>query len=285
MNASGQNVSTDSTPVWDETNGWRQGSVFPQKTAVALGLIESNDQARFAMVISHDCDCAADPSREPDLEVLIGSLVAKLNGSLTFSKSTRKLHIELSECDRLIELQISSRRKIPKHTIVATRPDGTWSLTHDEKVVLAQWLAARYNRASFPTALVKRLRPVEGAFRETIKKYASAAVGVFVDFDPAGELPDDLAEPYVLDFSIVFDDRVATAEEQCTQLCRELEVVFSEAFRDSADNMWVSIELASCVAIADTQFTYRDSRTSRLYRFDDVSLRSVPQGALPNAQT
>jgi hypothetical protein len=285
VNASDQNVNTDPTPIWDETNGWRQGSVLPQETAVALGLIEPNNQTQFAMVISHDCDCAADPDREPLLEIVIGSCITKLNGSLTFSKSTRKLHLSLSECNQLVELQISSSQKISKEAIAAIRPNRNWSLTHDEKVVLAQWLAARYNRASFPTALVNRLRPVEDDFRETAKKYADAAVGIFVDFDPEGELLDDLAEPYMLRFSIVFDERMTSAEENCLQLCRELETVFSEAYRNEADGVWTSIELEACVAIADTQFTYRDSRTSRLYRLDDVSLRSAPQGPLPSAQT
>ena len=277
-----QNVGAKIDPQWDETNGWRQGSVLLREDAVSLGIVAADDESRFAIIITHDCDCVAAIKREPEIEVVVGSLLKKLDGNLTFAKSTRKLHIALSECGKLVELQISKSRKILKEYLANLHPDAGWPLNSDEKRVLAQWLAARYNRASFPTTLVNRLRRVEDAFKEHANRYAVQAIGIFVDFDPEYELSgSEKDETYTFNISVVFDDRLAGAEESCSTLCSELQAMFAAAYKD-VDNTWTSIELGICEAIADTEFTYRDSRTKLLYRFDDLSLRADPQGELPS---
>ena len=51
---------------WSRETQWRQGSVFPDDAWEALGLSNpESPQHTLVVVISHDCDLAADPNREP----------------------------------------------------------------------------------------------------------------------------------------------------------------------------------------------------------------------------
>jgi hypothetical protein len=253
--------------------------VLPKRAATALGLIPKNDGQGVAMVISHDCDCVAKIEQEEYVEVIIGSPVSKLDGNLTYAKSTRKLHLKLAECGRVIELTIATKRTVRKKDLTAFKPDDSWILSRDEKKILALWLAARYSRSAFPDVLNERLRAVKESFHKAAKKHGGSAIGIFMGFDPQREL-DDATEPYTLDISVVYDAKDAHASKSCLQFCEDLASIFESAYCD-ANGRWTGIELQSCEAISDIEFTYHDALSTPLYRLDHMSLSQDPQGSLP----
>lgn len=252
---------------------------MPEDAAVALRLLPAPSKQHFAMVVTHDCDCVADPIREPSAEVVIGSIIRKLDGTFTHAKSTRKLHLTLSECGKLIELEIVTKLSVSKEALGRFAPDSAWSMTREEKRILARWLSSRYDRAAFPTALVERLKKIRKPFHAEAQEHGQAAVGIFVDFDPKDELADD-NEPYTLEISVVFDETIARAREVCTRLAEALHVVFANAFR-RPDGIWDGIELRKCEAVSDTEFTYHEAQSTYVYRLDDLSLNAATPGSLP----
>ena len=231
------------------------------------------------MIVTHDCDCVADLDREPKAEIVIGAVIKKLDGNFTHAKSTRKLHIRLSMCDKLIELSIGTKVSVLKDELSRFSPDKAWSLTQQEKRTLARWLGSRYDRASFPTSIVNRLARVKKNFHAVSQLHGRSAVGIFVDFDPRDELTTD--EPYTFEITVVFDETEPGARESCTTLSDALRNMFTDAFR-RPDGTWDGIELQKSEAVPDTEFTYREAQSTYLYRLDDISLNADPQGALPN---
>lgn len=79
-----------SVSSWYAANGWRQGSVLPEGAGIALHLFPDRDKKYFAMIVTHDCDCVADVTREPRTEIVVGTVIKKLDGTFTHAKSTRK---------------------------------------------------------------------------------------------------------------------------------------------------------------------------------------------------
>jgi hypothetical protein len=256
-----------------------RSSVLPEGAAITLGILPATGKKQFAMVVTHDCDCVAGVDREPKTEVVIGTVIKKLDASLTHAKSTRKLHIRLSGCDKFIELGIVTKVSVLKEDLDRYSPDSTWIITPAEKRTLARWLGSRYDRASFPDAIVERLKRVKKSFHAAAQQHGQSAVGIFVDFDPREELTN-ANEPYTLQISVVFDETEADAQETCTLLANTLRTIFTDAFR-RPDGTWDGIELLKSEAVSDMEFTYHEAQSNYIYRLDDVSLNTDPPGALP----
>ena len=114
-----------------------------KEAGVALQMIDAGDETRFAMVITHDCDCVADPEQEDQVEVILGSQIGKPDGNYTHGKNPRKLHLELSQCGKLIELVTMPRVALEKVELFAFTPDYAWTLSREEKTILVRWLASQ----------------------------------------------------------------------------------------------------------------------------------------------
>lgn len=260
-------------------NNWRQGSVLPRVAAVELQVMAAGDDSGFAMVISHDCDCVADPERDRYVEIIVGSQVEKLDGNNTHGKNPRKLHLELSQCGKLVELVISPKATVEKRALLSHDPDSTWTLSREEKTILGRWLAARYNRAALPNELVERLRIVYDDFRKAARSHADKVIGIFLDFEPDGEIHNK-DEPYAVSISVVYEGGKKDAAASSSRLCDVLSSIFAKAYRQARGH-WKEIELVRCESIADTEFTYFEAMRIPQYKLDDLSLRRSPHEPLP----
>lgn len=269
----------DKTLAKERRNSWRQGSVLPRAAAIELQVLPAGNDSGFAMVITHDCDCVADPERERYVEIISGSQVERLDGNNTHGKNPRKLHLELSRCGKLVELVISPKATVEKRVLLSHDPDSTWALSREEKRTLGRWLAARYNRAAFPNELVERLRVVEDDFRKAAKNHADKVIGIFLDFEPDGEIPNK-DEPYAVGISVVHEGNKKDAVVSSGKLCDALSSIFAKAYRQARGN-WKEIELVRCESIPDTEFTYFEATNTTAYKLDDLSLRRTPPGPLP----
>jgi len=236
------------------------------------------------MVITHDCDCVTDEESEPLLEVMIGTEIGKADGNFSYAKSTRKLHLKLSGCDKSIELIARTRASIPKSAVADIEPAGGWTITDEEKRILRRWLGARYDRPSFPNELVHRIRPVQSTFREAAKADGADIIGIFVDFEPKYELPHDGAEPYEFIIEVVYPSTKPEADAAAARIAECLRRRFEEIYKimeTDAGLQWTGIELTRCSVTTDITFTYDDALSFYVYRLDEFSLRDSPQGELP----
>src|SRR5262245_54536949 len=79
---------------WTRTTPWRQGQLLPEEAITAFKLVNSSDEKKtVAVIISHDCDLAADLNKEPNAEIIVGSRLEKPNGNFENAKNARVLHI------------------------------------------------------------------------------------------------------------------------------------------------------------------------------------------------
>lgn len=82
---------------WNRKPPWRQGHVLTREAAIALNLTPAEGEETVPIVISHDCDVAADPTKEPNVEVIRVQIIEEAKGQFTHSKNARTLHLQFSQ--------------------------------------------------------------------------------------------------------------------------------------------------------------------------------------------
>src|SRR3989442_1375917 len=188
---------------WRRETLWRQGHVLDDKTVAKFGL--RNAQApnkTLVVVVSHDCDLAASPDKEPDVELIIGRQIEKADGNFTHAKTARLLHIEFATPDgvKLVELAATKKVQVAKKDFADHEPRQEFQLGSSGQSILQRWLAARYRRAAFPDAFEKRLNESGASARlsKILKPVGKHICGIFFDVDDGDEVqrtePDDTYE-------------------------------------------------------------------------------------------
>lgn len=265
---------------------WRQGSVIPHDAAISLSLISSVDENKIAIVVTHDCDCVQSEAIEPYLEIMIGTIIEIADRNLTNAKSARTLHypIEYRNENIVIELVATPKTAVSKRDLAETAPDPDFIILDGDRRTLSLWLRARYSRTSLPNELVERLRCVQGAIEDSGKGNPYAIHGIYIAHDPNDELKTD--ELYLVEIFVVYNTEIEgsneIAERAADKIKRRFELKFKTAETVNAGIRWQSIELANCAAISDRHFTLADLLSFQVYRLDQISLRTTPQGDLPD---
>jgi len=264
---------------------WRQGSVIAQADAIAAGLFdETSSSLKRALVITHDCDLTND--REPEVEVMVGNVVDKLNKQFARARNVRRLHLAFdtpSGSQQFIDLQITARQPISKSLIAGAKPDSGWVLSDEEKRALKQWLAARYGRPAFPNAFETHLRKnvskketVEDRLGKALEKVSAHLVGVFFDLgeNRAAELTE--GTPYDLRITVVYDasEGGQPARLAAEDVVSEIREIFQSAY--GPPDAATEIALESCEAVADLRFPLSDLRKVDQWRAEYISLRQDP---------
>jgi hypothetical protein len=266
---------------WLHDNPWRQGHVLNPESAEALGLAHPDASTdTIAVVVSHDCDLAGDVEVEPHCEIIVGRKIPKSNGGLTNAKSVRRLHVTCSygETVLLIELEVQNRQLVKKVDLADHEPSTEIQLTTHERTLLQAWLAARYNRPSFPDEFVRRLTAARATYRKIEKQLSETSSHILMMlFDLDEGKPDSErqgeSDCYSLSIYIVFSVDVDPAESQrvAAQTAAEIEKLFTEEFKK--DGRWLNIELVSCEPASEEEITLRVARLTRRWYMDHVSLR------------
>jgi len=262
---------------------WRQGHVLTDEAVATFALVSRAGPGNtIAVVISHDCDIAADPDIEPSVEVVIGRRIEKL-GADAHGKTARRLHIPFLQGDTEIpvELEITTKTCLPKQAVLAGKAKGDIALSPEGLVTLRHWLAARYQRAAFADAFEQRLKAKPGKLSEKIAKAMEDAgehvLAVFFDVDGGDEKerngPDDIYElRIVLLYDSTKDEPAAYKAAQ--KAADAIESAFEAALRQDAK--WRDIKLLSCDAVSDSAMTVADSRMLKRWRLDHMSLKKEP---------
>lgn len=264
---------------------WRQGSLIAQADAIAAGLFDgASADLKRALVITHDCDLPND--KEPEVEVMVGDVVDKLNKQFARARNVRRLHLAFdtpSGTQQFLDLQITARQSICKSRIAAAKPDSSWVLSDEEKRALKQWLAARYGRPAFPNAFETHLRKnvskketVEDRLGKALEKVSAHLVGVFFDLgeNRAAELTD--GTPYDLRITVVYDASAGgqPARLAAEEVVSEIREIFQSAY--GPPDAATEIALESCEAVADLRFPLSDLRKVDQWRAEYISLRQDP---------
>ncbi|MGH6639309.1 MAG: hypothetical protein ACREBY_12025 [Polaromonas sp.] len=266
---------------------WRQGLVLEHQAALALGLTatEGPDQT-VVVVVSHDCDIANAPEREPMVEVVVGRRIAAL-GADTHAKTARRLHLEFETDEGPVAVELVATDKVahPKDAVLSTQPRTDWLLTPEGLVTLQQWLAARYRRSAFADEFERRLKDkparLDGKIAKALDAPSAHVLAILFDVDDGAEKhrigPDDV---YQLRITLLYD---STTDEPAAYAAAQkaadtIEDAFEKAFLQG--EAWKNIQLLSCTPVSDSVMTVAESRLLKQWRLDYMSLGDDPQQAM-----
>jgi hypothetical protein len=270
---------------WTRETKWRQGSVLSPAAAARLGFVNDRDAAATCVVVvSHDCDLAnPDLIAEPDVEVIVGRIVAALNGNFAWGKAPRTYHASATRGDEdvVVELSATKKASIPKHALAAFEPDLSIRLTNLD--VLRGWLASRYRRAAFADTFVDRMNDTKAADKlaKVLEKHGAALSFVYFDLDAGRLIERPASEPYEISVVLVYppvDDPDAAGAAADTA-ADDVERVLRDCFRDGK-----RISLKRCFAISEDDIPVSQARKLTQWRLEHITFRAKqPQPGPPKA--
>ncbi len=271
---------------WSRETYWHQGSVLPDNASEVLALSHPESPERtFVVVILHDCDLAADPEREPLVELVTGRIIDAIKAD-SHAKSARRLQIEFQGLQGPIAVELLATHKsfVQKSDLAPFDPRADVNLDAQGLSILQRWLAARYRRAAFPDEFERRLK--EARLPRRIEKALNAAgkhvIAVFFDVDGGEDIqrngPDDF---YRLGIYLLYDttQNEPEAEAATRSASDQIEEAFEKAFR-SKDNSWRNIRLEYCDVMSDQALSYGNSLHFKQWRLEHISLEDDPPQAL-----
>jgi hypothetical protein len=272
---------------WSRATLWRQGRVFRDQTVDELNLRDPQMPGEtIAVVISHDCDLAADPEKEPAVEVIVGRLIEKPDGNFTHAKTARVLHLGfvVSGQKKFVELMAVNKAAISKVVLADHSPVEDFQLDANGLSILQRWLAARYRRAAFPDAFEKRLKRsgTSDQLTRIIKPLEEHIPAIFFDVDEGHEVQrekqDDTYSLYII-LLYASEPEAQEAERAALKAKQQIEDTFKAAFYDN-EGRWENIELCGCTVMSDEALTYAQSTLFKQWRLEHLSLREEPQHSM-----
>lgn len=278
-------MSEGTEPIWTRVTPWRQGHVLPPDAIIALGLAgtEQVEQTR-GVVISHDCDLANDDlNAEPDVEILIGQVVAGLNGNFAWGKSPRTLHLSMARAagPEFIELVQTRRCTIPKSELAKFTPSGDHTLDQRGLSTLRSWLSSRYNRAAFADTFVNRFRSEKGEERlvNLLKSSGDLISYVYFNIEGGHTVERDPGDPYAFSVVLVFDpgaDEEVSAD-RADELAEKVEAELRKRLKDPG-----LLVLRSCFAQSEADITVYQAKLLTQWRLEHMTTRAdEPQPGSP----
>jgi hypothetical protein len=267
---------------WNRKTPWRQGHILTHEASVALKLISAGSDRSVAVVISHDCDLAADPIKEPNLEVIRATLIDESQGQFTHSKNARTLHVQFNRGveRQWIELQAIDKFSISKSELAAFVPRSDFELDRSGHSILESWLAARYRRSAFPDAFVNRLKKsgLDEKLTTILKPHGEKIRSILFDLDQGNEEEKtESADTYSLRIYVLYttESDPESARLAAEHVRDEIETVFRRKLFEPS-RRWSQIELAECIAVSDEVLTIAQSRLLKEWRLEHLSLREDP---------
>ncbi len=268
---------------WNRDTSWRQGHLLDSKAIAAFQLTHTaNPEQTVVIVASHDCDLSQAPDRERNVEVLVGCIVAKGEGTFTHAKTARKLHVEfIGEGGFWAEFEAPSKVTIDKVKLNAFTPRSDSKLSPENRNTLQLWLASRYRRSAFPDEFEKRLKEETLAEKiaRAVRPHGNLISGVFFDVDEGLEVkrvePDDT---YTLDIYVLHPDEpdYMTAKKAAEESVQKIQEAFNNRLLKPTKT-WKYIELRFCEVFSEAGLTYQQFKRLKRWQLDHLSLAHDPQ--------
>ncbi len=164
-------------------NPWRQGDRIKPEDAVALGLATAEQTSTTSIiVISHSCDLTADENVEPEVEIIIGSVVPEAEATNQKGHSIRNLNL-VAENHATKEFglyRMADRKVVTKAVLLQFEPRTDLVHSKGQRALLRRWLAQRYARSEFPDAFIKWMETsgVEDRFEKLGKGHTKWLIGI-----------------------------------------------------------------------------------------------------------
>lgn len=275
---------------WPKDSPWRQGHVLTRATAQKLGLrhprANEGEDDSVVVVISHDCDIAQAPDREPTVEAIVGLEIEKPSGNFTYGKGPRTLHIWFTEGEHEILVELDARQKleISKDELADCEPTEAAKLSANGLNVLQVWLAARYRRAAFPNSFVQRFEKlgVERQFKKIIESAGTHLLAVYFDVDEGESIERaEMDDCYALAIYLVYgSERGGAIARAAAEAARDaITTLFQEKCTKNGTPM--GIDLRDCEAFSDDEFTLRAHIHTKRWNTDYLSLGTDPPTDTP----
>ncbi len=260
-----------------EAVAWAQGQLLSQTDVQRLGLsLAEQPDATLVLIISHDCDIANDMTREPDVEIVVGHIVAMPDPNNLFAKNPRLLELPFQGtkvfCARF---NVHTRRNLSKEELLSCTPDAA-SLEQKSLQVLQAWLASRYKRPAFPDDFDQHLKDAD--LHKRLKKlgeiYGHLVSGLLFDLRPKNG-------GYELGIAVLYvtGSDPLVAFKQAEQYAKGITKAFEKKFFDHTTETWQFIELMSCDPISEDDLTFSQARNYQRWNLDAVSYAADPQQA------
>ncbi len=234
----------------------------------------------LGVLISHDCDIAASSSVEPMIE-WIPAVPSSTDGSKTYGKNPRILELSCganSGSEICLHFDVRSKLNVDKNDFLQNAVLFEQQFSADRLVILRRWLSSRYGRSAFPDAFESAMDRVRSKVDELSKKSGGGIRALYFDVDD-GHMTERTSEndPYELLIYVVYPPETPTkiAEEFATKL----KTIFTNRFKSSGE--WKRVELVSCDAICEDNFSLLLANSTKTWRVDHRSLAD-PGAAVPD---
>jgi len=189
---------------------WRQGAVFRYQDTVG--------NKQLGVIATHDCDICADLEVEPVVEYLQASPIVASNGSMTFGKNARRLHVSIFDGrkrEQAVALDVRERASMPKDDFVQRAEPYEYQLASQDVVVFRRWLSARYSRSAFANAFEVQMDRVRERIDRLAKTHGHRIRAMYFDVDDNQLVERGKGEePYALAIYVVYPPDANDAEAQ-----------------------------------------------------------------------
>ncbi|MFU8803990.1 MAG: hypothetical protein ACNA8W_09305 [Bradymonadaceae bacterium] len=208
---------------------------------------------------------------EPEIEVLLGTVIPSIDGIFAHGRNPRTLHIALGAGTDAMNARfaIRDRELIDKAKFGNISPSETHELTDQDRETVIRWIARRYTRPAFPDAFNERLRQADGSLIKLSKATCSQPVtAIYIDLDPPFEELED-EQPYRVFVWFAYRDRDRLADID------KLEQEFLKIL-ESCDG--IEVREDECGAKHHSDITLEDLELLRPFNYDFRSLATKPGG-------
>lgn len=147
----------------------------------------------IGVVLSHDCDLARGPEKEPWVEIIIvRPIEGPAQGNQTRMKSPRLLdfHGRLDGTPITGRVLAADRILAPKARLAGRSPAGFLE-THPAGLLPA-WISRRYIREAFPTEFDKRWSPARKAIRDHLRATGEHLEAIYLRLEERDLGPDEV---------------------------------------------------------------------------------------------
>lgn len=280
---------------WERNTPWRQGHLIGPDILAQLGIdLEIDPNHTIAVVATHDCDLAQGIHNEPEVELILGTILEDpLDGNYTHCKNLRRLHVGFSGSAQhlRVQLETNQRHRIPKEfpadpakALASYQPKMEHVMDGSERGVFQRWLAARYRRSAFPDEFDRRLKgqtKIADRLAKCFKDSGKHIPAVFFDVDQGVEISRN-GENDVYELSIIVlystSEDPEAAELAAKLTAKSIQSIFEDKCKHGSEWKW--IELLDISVISDEALTYAQSTQLIRWQADHISLKADPEQPL-----
>lgn len=260
-------------------NGWTQGCVLPSDLAAFVTMHDGTPLApdrERAIVVNVACDVVHRKlANEPVVEVVRARVLDAVDSNFAARRNPRLLHLTLRDggTDRPFALRAHDRGHVDRRLLADHRPDAACMLPPDGQDMVAEWMAARYQRTALPDAFNDRLMADkrDRRIRRVMREAADEMLAVYVLLSPAGELPPTDTYRVIVRGVMTkgaYDD-TATRSRVDESFWQPLLALLAEVR---------TVVVTSAALISEDAFSVRDLRRMQRLEFDFLSYEGEAAG-------